>query len=108
MVQNFKMGFSKAIPEAFCVTLFNSSHDNNEVKSHAYLYAAETVNVQLLKLRTRCLHTLQAKSLSPPLEFSNFEIPNFLAIDRCENPSAARISILTLCSIDNCFFLAIL
>ena len=54
------------------------------------------------------VYTLQAKSLSPPLEFSNFEIPNFLAIDRCENPSAARISILAFFSIDNCFFLAIL
>ena len=34
-----KMAFSKAMPEAFHVTLFNGSCDNNEVKSHVYLYA---------------------------------------------------------------------
>ena len=33
-VPNFKMAFSKAMPEAFCVTLFNGSCDNDEVKSH--------------------------------------------------------------------------
>ena len=35
-VPNVKMAFSKAMPEAFCVTLFNGNRDNDEVKSHAY------------------------------------------------------------------------
>ena len=33
------MAFSKTIPEAIRVTLFNGSRDNDEVKSNAYLYA---------------------------------------------------------------------
>ena len=33
------MAFSKAMPGAFRVTLFNGSRDNDEVKSHhAYVY----------------------------------------------------------------------
>ena len=41
------MAFSKAMPEAFHVILFNGSHDNEEAKSHAYLYA-ELSAAQLL------------------------------------------------------------
>ena len=33
------MDFSTAMLEAFCVTLFDGNHDNDEVKSHTYLYA---------------------------------------------------------------------
>ena len=36
MVQNFKMAFSKGMREAFCVTLFNGSRDNDEVCSLLY------------------------------------------------------------------------
>ena len=31
-IQNFKMAFSKVMPEAFCVTDFNGSYDNDESK----------------------------------------------------------------------------
>ena len=33
------MAFSKAMLEAFCVRLFNGSRENDEVKSHVYLWA---------------------------------------------------------------------
>ena len=35
------MAFSKDMPAAFRVTLFNGSRDNDEVKSHAYLHAEQ-------------------------------------------------------------------
>ena len=55
--QNFKMAFSKAMPEPFCVTLFNGSCDNDEINEpRVFIGRVSTAHLLYLQNNLCCFY----------------------------------------------------
>ena len=96
------MAFSKAMPEAFRVTLFNGNRDNVEAKSHAYYTQSERCTITCKT--TLCYFIVSCAYLQNLASCAAFAICNHLNSCR-ENTNTIRVAlqfIIVTTAIEKC------